>query len=193
MKLKKYAVPMVTLAVLGAVGSSIYMNYAGPAVGTVNNNSEAAATVAKQPTQTATIDNGYATYSYDTVLKPVEAETVRPPILASNIFRLRTTFTWQLSVTVLSTGSSAGMVDSSLQLRRNQPEKYKETKEHVGDTDFIIMSSSESGGSDKVAYSFQNGNVSEIAVTGYRAANQATDQAQLETIFKDVLTSWKWK
>ena len=170
------------------------MSFSGPAVGTVNNNSDVpASATATIPAQTTAVDNGYATYSYDSSLKPVEPELIKPPILASNIFRIRAAFTWQLSATVLSVANNGGQVDSSLQLRRGQPDKYKETTEHIGGTDFIIMSSIGSASNDKVAYTFKDGKVGEIAITGYQANHQEQNQRQLEEIFRNTLASWHWK
>ena len=174
------------------VGGAVYVNYMGPATGTINNDIPVAAKASLR-SKPAIADNGFAMYAYDSSLKPIQSEAIRAPILASNIYRLRASFTWQLGVTIMSADTSTGRTVTSLQLRRSQPEKYVETAERRGNTEFTIMSSLVSGGNDKVAYSFNDGKVSEIVLTGYRPSGQGKDQVQLDQIFNEVLTSWKWK
>lgn len=188
----KYLPIIGGVLLLVAVGGAIYVNYMGPATGTINNDIpvDAKASLRSNPT---IADNGFAMYTYDSSLKPVQSEAIRAPILASNIYRLHTSFTWQLGVTIMTADTSTGRTVTSLQLRRSQPEKYTETKKHLGNTDFAIMSSVGSGGNDKVAYSFNDGKVSEIVLTGYRPSGQGKDQVQLDDMFNEVLTSWKWK
>ena len=175
-----------------AVGAAVYMNYTGLATGTINNDIPVAAK-ASLPSKLTIADNGFAMYAYDSSLKPVQSEAIRAPILASNIYRLHASLTWQLGVTIMLADSSTGKTVTSLQLRRSQPEKYVETAERRGNTEFTIMSSLVSGGNDKVAYSFNDGKVGEIVLTGYRPSGQGKDQVQLDQIFNEVLTSWKWK
>ena len=177
----------LTAIIVIAVGIFVVKQLSnGPAVGTVLPSNAPAVTVVKSAIEMTPVAGKTASFARPSLFALLQAEPAAQPILESYRFMHKDIQTSQLSVTILRVDAAGA--DSSLQLRRSQPQNYTESTAVNSSNSFVIMTNTSAGKFDQVAYTIHGGMAGEIALSG-------SDQAggnQLEEEFTKVLNSWTW-
>jgi hypothetical protein len=178
-----------SVTVVGLIAVSIYITiqFANrPALGTITNLGPADPIISKPTMQMIPIAGSTVTFSYPKGFVAHSLPAPVTPIVEAYQYLFKDVRTSQLSLTVL-TLDVAGK-DSSLALRRQDPEHYIQSTITSGDNSFTVMTDTRDS-FNKVAYSFHNGLVGEIALIG----NTAQGTSQLDDVFAQVLDAWRWR
>lgn len=149
-------------------------------------------TIAKAPPPPSLIpvSNVYASFSYPDSLYPEQnAPTAESPVLASYNYVKPDIQTWVLAVDFTQLKSPSLNMDSSYVIRKVNPAEYQESNVTYGNNTFIVMNDTVAVGFSETAFILRGDMDATISLTG----NDAIGISGLETVFQQVLQSWKWQ
>lgn len=190
MKDKRRRRLIITLAVIAAVILVVAFFYSR-----LNAPHEGVVVVGTPKSHTSSIDmtpkqatGNYVMFNYPAGLNVVKNNPLVDPVVEQFNYMHRDIESWNLAIAVMKNPGGSVSTNNTYQVRKINPDKYKESSETINGKTYVIMTETDQGGFSKVAI-MQHGS---MGATVSLYGDDPSGTADLQKTFDMVLGSWQW-